>query len=203
MASELAVLQTVRLKGRTTAEDVAAATATGAGEAADALQGAVASGTLTEANGRVRMTPEGRERLTALLDEERAGVDATALRAAYERFVGLNGEFKQMATDWQQRDGQPNDHSDAAYDQAVLDRLGPLHERLVPVLEEIIALAPRLAPYPGRFAAALEKVRAGDSAWFLRPLIDSYHTVWFELHEDLIGLAGLTRAEEAEAGRGA
>jgi pyruvate,orthophosphate dikinase len=33
------------------------------------------------------------------------------------------------------------------------------------------------------------------------PLIDSYHTVWFELHEDLIFLANTTRAEEAAQGR--
>jgi hypothetical protein len=32
-------------------------------------------------------------------------------------------------------------------------------------------------------------------------MIDSFHTVWFELHEDLIGLLGRTRAEEAAAGR--
>jgi VIT1/CCC1 family predicted Fe2+/Mn2+ transporter len=42
---------------------------------------------------------------------------------------------------------------------------------------------------------------AGDSAWLLKPLIDSYHTVWFELHEDLIGLAGHTREAEAASGR--
>ena len=33
------------------------------------------------------------------------------------------------------------------------------------------------------------------------PRIDSYHNVWFELHEDLILLAGRTREEEAAAGR--
>jgi pyruvate,orthophosphate dikinase len=32
-------------------------------------------------------------------------------------------------------------------------------------------------------------------------LLDSYHTVWFELHEDLIRLAGRTREAEATAGR--
>jgi pyruvate,orthophosphate dikinase len=31
--------------------------------------------------------------------------------------------------------------------------------------------------------------------------VDSYHGIWFELHEDLIGLAGRTRAAEVEAGR--
>ena len=36
--------------------------------------------------------------------------------------------------------------------------------------------------------------------WLVRPLIDSYHTVWFELHEELILAAGLTRESEAKAG---
>jgi pyruvate, orthophosphate dikinase len=33
------------------------------------------------------------------------------------------------------------------------------------------------------------------------PLKDSYHTIWFELHEELIHLAGRNRAtEEARSG---
>ena len=32
-------------------------------------------------------------------------------------------------------------------------------------------------------------------------MIDSYHTVWFELHEELIGAAGLTRAGRGLSGR--
>jgi hypothetical protein len=48
--------------------------------------------------------------------------------------------------------------------------------------------------------AALDKINAGDSTWLTRPLIDSYHTVWFELHEELIGAVGLTREEAARSG---
>ena len=55
--------------------------------------------------------------------------------------------------------------------------------------------------YGDRLADALRKVQAGEHEWLLKPLIDSYHTVWFELHEELISLAGLTRIEEATAGR--
>jgi hypothetical protein len=33
-----------------------------------------------------------------------------------------------------------------------------------------------------------------------RPIIDSYHTVWFELHEELIQAAGRSREDEAKAG---
>ena len=36
--------------------------------------------------------------------------------------------------------------------------------------------------------------------WLARPIIDSYHTVWFELHEELILVSGLTREGEARAG---
>ena len=45
------------------------------------------------------------------------------------------------------------------------------------------------------------RVGAGQHEYIARPLIDSYHTVWFELHEELIEAAGLSRADEAAAGR--
>jgi hypothetical protein len=31
--------------------------------------------------------------------------------------------------------------------------------------------------------------------------VDSYHSIWFELHEELIRLAGRTREDESSAGR--
>jgi hypothetical protein len=46
----------------------------------------------------------------------------------------------------------------------------------------------------------LREVRSGEVAWFARPIIDSYHTVWFELHDELIVATGLTREAEARAG---
>jgi hypothetical protein len=47
---------------------------------------------------------------------------------------------------------------------------------------------------------ALDKVKAGENSWLTRPLIDSYHTVWFELHEELILSVGLTREQAAKSG---
>jgi pyruvate,orthophosphate dikinase len=41
-------------------------------------------------------------------------------------------------------------------------------------------------------------VAAGDPNYVAKLIADSYHTVWFELHEDLISLAGLTRRTEAQ-----
>ncbi len=37
----------------------------------------------------------------------------------------------------------------------------------------------------------------GERDWFTKPTIDSYHSVWFELHEDLLATLGLERAKEA------
>jgi hypothetical protein len=56
-------------------------------------------------------------------------------------------------------------------------------------------------PYRTRLARAIERARAGDQRFVASPRVDSCHGVWFELHEDLIQLAGRTRAEEVEAGR--
>ena len=42
---------------------------------------------------------------------------------------------------------------------------------------------------------------AGDQRYVASPRVDSYHGVWFELHEDLIALAGRRRADEVAAGR--
>jgi pyruvate,orthophosphate dikinase len=58
-----------------------------------------------------------------------------------------------------------------------------------------------LGIYRTRLTAAAERIAAGDNEYIAAPLVDSYHNIWFELHEDLIRLAGKTREEEVEAGR--
>ena len=60
---------------------------------------------------------------------------------------------------------------------------------------------PRLAGYRVRLGRALEAAQAGDGRYVASPRVDSYHGIWFELHEDLIQLAGRTREDEVAAGR--
>ena len=57
----------------------------------------------------------------------------------------------------------------------------------------------RFAGYGGRLREALEKVVAGEHEWFTKPVIDSYHTIWFELHEDLLCTLGIERASEGHS----
>ena len=185
-ADELALLQTARLKGR-----IARA------ELAGPIDECIAAGLLVDAP-MVRLTDEGRARLAELLADERAVVDHDVADRVYERFLVVNSYVKPLISQWQlTRDAAGPDEVNA-----VLDRLDELHREVVPVVAAASELVPRLAVYADRLDAALRRARDGDMSWLTRPMVDSYHTVWFELHEELIGLAGRTRATEAESGSG-
>lgn len=199
---ELSLLQAMRLKGRLSEDAAAQCVRAPASEVSQALKALVDRELAVEAASGLRLTLEGRNRLAELAAEERAGLEAAALAESYEEFVAANHRFKQLIRDWQMKDAStPNDHLDEAYDAGVVERLGVLHNDSRPLFELLLKEVPRLTPYLARFDDAVEAVRSGDHRYVARPIADSYHTVWFELHEELIGLLGLSRVEEASAGR--
>lgn len=202
--SELAVLQAVRLKGRISLPDLAATLHEDTEVVASTVKQLTASGLLVD-GAALRITQSGRARLETLLTKERKGIDAAAMRAIYNDFRSVNAEFKSLTTDWQLKggpEGIPNTHDDAEYDAAVLARLDDVHARAVPIIEAAAAQSPRLAVYVPKLVAALDRIRSGETTWLTRPLIDSYHTVWFELHEELILAIGSSRGEVAQSGEG-
>lgn len=204
MIDELTVLRMVALKGRVSADMIAGSLDADPSAVRATLDGFAERELVTSTPTGYRITPTGRARCSELVDAEHHATDQSMVRAIYETFCEHNTELKAIIVDWQNRGPeQPNDHSDGDYDRFVLERLLALHKRVVPLLNQIAKVAPRLSHYPPRLDRAADAVAAGDHSFVSRPMVDSYHTVWFELHEDLIGLAGLTRAAEAEAGRGA
>ena len=88
-----------------------------------------------------------------------------------------------------------NDHASKDYDDRLIDRLGALHERAEAILRQLAAGLPRLAIYAEKLEVALEKAEDGAIEWISGARIESYHTVWFELHEDLLRILGRTRQE--------
>lgn len=196
---DLAVLQAVRLKGRVSAADLAATLGEGADDVAAAVDRLMRSGLLVDGKA-LRLSPGGRIRLGELLAAERQHIDTAAMAAAYTDFRSVNSEFKALVTDWQVKNGEPNAHDNVDYDAAVLARLDDVHRRVAPIVAAAAMQLPRLGRYCVKLQAALDKVRAGETVWLARPLIDSFHTVWFELHEELILAAGLTRESEAKSG---
>ena len=112
----------------------------------------------------------------------------------YESFGPLNREVLRLCTDWQVGPGgAPNDHGDAAYDWSVIDRLTAVDERAGPLLRRLGRSIPNFAPYRERLRSARKRVVDGERDWFTSPRVDSYHTVWMELHEALLAALGRER----------
>jgi pyruvate,orthophosphate dikinase len=202
--SELSMLQLLALKGRAPPEVLADSLSIAPDAAITAYTSLCQSGLCAKAGPALRLTRSGQERLTALLVEERTRADPAAVVALYEEFCVFNAELKQLMTAWQVKDdGSPNDHLDAVYDAVVLQRLSTLHARTNPLLQRLAQLSPRLAVYPVRLGKAHARIAAGDHGYVAKPIVDSYHTVWFELHKELISIAGLNHQAEARAGHAA
>jgi len=142
-------------------------------------------------------TPDGTAAAAALLRLEPGGPQERDLDQLFDGFLPVNRRLRDVCSAWQTRpDGTPNDHSDGAYDDTVRDRLDEVHSAIGPVLRRMAAIEPRLTGYRPRLAEALDKFDDGESAWLASPLMDSYHTVWMQLHQELILMLGLTRADD-------
>ncbi|ORA08137.1 MarR family transcriptional regulator [Mycobacterium arosiense] len=197
--TELEVLQALRLKGRASLPDLAATLGQDPSDI-EGLVDALAADGLLVSDSTLRLSPDGRARLNHLLAEERTRIEVSQLRTIYDEFRSVNQDFKSLIADWQLKDGEPNTHTDNAYDARVLRRLDGIHSQVCDIVNQAGGHLPRLNRYAQKLNAALRNVDGGDTSWLTRPMIDSYHTVWFELHEELILAAGLTRADEASQG---
>jgi hypothetical protein len=138
---------------------------------------------------------ENERRLAAELDQTGT---RSAVVAAHQVFGVLNSRFLATVTNWQIRPTPTdrlavNDHGDPRWDARVLDDLHEIGQGVEPVCEQLTGALERFAGYPERYSAALDRTDRGERAWVAQPKIDSCHTVWMELHEDLLATLGLER----------
>jgi hypothetical protein len=197
------VLHALRLKGFADTGVVAGLSRLPDDEAARYLEKAAADGQATRREGRITgwaLTSSGRSQHQELIAAE---LEASGARAVvddgYRRFLGFNNELLTVCTDWQLRNNVLNDHADADYDAAVIARLRAVDDKVQPVCADLGGVLDRFGDYGPRFTAALDRVEAGEGDWFAKPMIDSYHTVWFELHEDLLATLGIERSKEGSS----
>jgi len=199
--TELLALHGLAVKKAGSPAAVAAVVGAEEAEVEASLEAAVAAGRAAGASGTFMVAPAGRDWLDAQYPEAFAEFRADpAATEAYERFERINRELLGLFTDWQMvpsagGERVPNDHSDPDYDTGIVDRLGAQHERAEKVLDSFAALEPRLGLYEERLDSAYDKALAGEHEWVSGARIDSYHTVWFELHEDLLRMLGREREE--------
>ena len=188
----LRLLQGLRLKGRGDVARIAGAWGFPESEAAGCLAELVAQGWVEERQGSFALSEAGELLRAQLLEAERARVDADAMDSLYADFCLLDPAFKQVVADVQLG---KLERADSA------QHITPLHQSLEALLARVSELLPRLDPYAKRFGEALAALRQGDSRYLASPLVESYHGIWFEFHEELIQASGRSRVDEEAAGR--
>src|SRR3954451_5597711 len=151
-------------------------------------------GLLGRAAGSLLLTEAGTARAEGLGRAHREGWGEAAAAAGLDDFLPLDQRMKTTVTAWQMRDVDParpdgeqaiNDHSDDEYDASVLASLTQLREETAAWLSSLGSAVRRFPQSVARFERAMAAVRAGDHRFVASPRVDSYHSVWFELHEDL------------------
>jgi hypothetical protein len=131
------------------------------------------------------LAPDGRRAADAEFRLD--GDEHAAASDAYQQFLTRNAELIRVCHDWQLRRG----------DWKVVGRLLAIDERTGPVIRRLGTRAPHFDGYRPRLRDARTRVEEGDQDWFTSPRIDSYHTVWMELHEHLLLAIGLDRGDES------
>ena len=198
------VARLLLVKGAVTLEQLSEALASSAERVQQHVDELASKALAEEAGGQIRLTAEGKLHATAGFAAERAstGMDEEQAARLLDEFHAVDARMKEIVTGWQIREvgGEQviNDHADAAYDAQVLDRLGELHSGTATWLTPLSTSLRQFAAYRTRLSKALELARGGDQRFMASPRVDSYHSVWFELHEHLIRLAGRRRSDLQE-----
>lgn len=186
------VLHAIRVKGIATPESIATATGLSDADVAAALQRLQTEGLAFERPSRKRpgwvLSEAGREHHAEWLRRAHDETVLAAIAGHYEGFLAVNADVKAVSARWQHV-------ADDAQRFELVDRIESLHERADPVLRRAGDVRPRFARYGERLGAALQKLE-NDPRYFVSPLVDSYHTVWFECHEDFLLTLQRTRARE-------
>ncbi|MEU4688130.1 transcriptional regulator [Actinoplanes sp. NPDC023714] len=187
--TDLLVLHTLRCIGYAELPRVAHVAGLSESDTESELIDLAVGGWVTREFGGWGLTEKGHaedaRRIAGQLDV--SGARATVTRA-YERFLLLNPELLDLCSAWQMRGAQVNDHTDPDYDERVLRRFEDLDGRV----DEVLAALPRFARYRTRLSEALTMVRNGQRE-HLADSLESYHSIWFQLHEDLLATLGIPR----------
>ncbi|TPQ21624.1 hypothetical protein [Streptomyces sporangiiformans] len=119
------------------------------------------------------------------------------ITAVYEAFLPVNRKIREVCTAWQCRpDGSANDHTDTVYDAEVRESLEDVHEAIQPVLRRLERVLAGSGRYMTGLDEALDRFDDGAVEWLASPLCDSYHTVWMRLHQELLLVLGISRAQD-------
>jgi pyruvate,orthophosphate dikinase len=169
------VLRVIAIKGFAPLEGIADALLSTPDAVRQVVDHLIAQGHVESSAGAYTLTDAGRAHADDLLAAERSAWGVDGATAALDAFLDIDLRVKDVVT--------------------------AIHHDAQAWLEPIEPKLPRLGDYDARLSRAVDAARGGDGRYVASPRVDSYHGVWFELHEDLIRLSGRTREDESAAGR--
>ena len=144
----------------------------------------------------VVITPAGKAAHAAWARLPEGSEEEAAARSAYTLFLDLDKAVKRVTADWQLAAANARPDGYSAEDWGLIDRLTAVHEKAGAMLLRLGRAVPRFAGYRPRFRHALAQLEEGDRQWFSGLKLDSYHTLWWHLHEDLLLAIGVSRSED-------
>ena len=156
--------------------------------------------TAVPGSARFGLSAEGRARADGIVKRESLAIGSQleGLRPAFET---QDRRVKRVVSAWQiRRVGNAevvNDHGDAGYDAAVLGELEATFRDARRLLDALGALRPRYVVYRERLSVALDRSLGGGRAWVCGLDVDSFHTVWWQLHADIRAVLGSGVGEDA------
>lgn len=183
MHATLAVLQHLSMEGIAETGDLAEVVDGGAQETLAELE---ADG-YVENEGFWYLTDAGEERLNEVCRDRFSAAQREALRGIFDRFEALDSEMKDLASDWQS--GEHGADEMARKLARVQQDVEALFDELPPAVQSVYSR------HTDALADAVEKLRNGHEEYVTGTDIDSYHTVWFRLHDDLLRTLGEGREE--------
>jgi len=186
------VLHALGIKGRASLEEVAAVLGQIPSETEQWLRRLDGAGLVIERMARRgpswMLSPAGRSAYTNQSWESVSSDARDRLLAEYRSFLQVNTRAKTACSIWQTT-------SDEHRRVEVLTELEEIHERVGPVLTRCGRIVPRFGRYALRLGEALKRAPE-DPRYVVSPTVDSFHTVWFECHEDFLVTLGRTRHDE-------
>lgn len=162
-----------------------------------ALRRAIDAGHVAQDESFCFLTGEGEAVLNDLYAHRVPPNERAEAESLLDTFHVFDPELKRIAQSWQMRpDGTKNAHENASYDATVLAQLLRLDDEVQQLLRnQPSVLSGIVVGYADELAAARKAVESGQTDRFTSPDDDSYHSVWFRLHEELLRTLGRRRTE--------
>lgn len=182
MSAERDVLHVLAMEGIADTETVVTETDHEESIVAETLADLEAEG-LVEEEGFWYVTDDGEYRLNELCRNRFDEAQRDQLSEKLDQFETLDVRLKELASDWQE-----------SHDEALVDELTELHAEAEALFDDLNSdVVDAYRPYLVDLAAARDELADGEEVYFTGTEVDSYHEIWFDLHDDLLRTLGAGR----------